>query len=226
MMLASPAKRITCEQCLRPLSACLCCWISQTANAVEVVVLQHPLEESSAKGSARLLHLSLSRSRIVTGEMFAKQDLLSLLRDRFEPNAESIRDGKHAILLYPQTNEDKLTAPILTPEMLSDPSRLRLIVLDGTWRKSRKMLHLNLLLQQLPRLSLLDVPLSRYLIRKAHRADQLSTLEATCLALTQLEGNAQRYQPLLNAFDGFIARQLAQREAGIAAASISSGNAI
>lgn len=218
-MLVSPSKRVTCHSCLRPQTACICRWITPTTHATEVLVLQHPLEEHSAKGSARLLHLSLPRSRMVTGEAFAERELLALLRDPFEPNAEAIQDVKHAILLYPQATADEGTPPVLTPEILRDPSRLRLIVLDGTWRKSRKLLHLNPLLQQLPRLSLRDVPLSRYLVRKAHRADQLSTLEATCLALTQLEGNAERFQPLLNAFDGFIAQQLAQREAGVAAKS-------
>ncbi len=225
MILSSLAKRITCEQCLRPQSACICRWITPTSHAVEVMLLQHPLEEHSAKGSARLLHLSLSRSRMVAGEAFTERDLLTLLRDPFEPSSDKT-DEKHTILLYPQTKEDAPSPPILTPEMLRDPSRLRLIVLDGTWRKSRKILHLNPLLQQLPRLSLHGVPLSRYLIRKAHRADQLSTLEATCLALAQLEGNAERFQPLLNAFDGFVAQQLAQRKAGITAASKSGRNTL
>ena len=225
-MLSSRAKRIVCAQCLRPLSACICRWISRTAHAVEVVVLQHPLEEHSAKGSARLLHLSLPRSRRVIGEAFAERELHALLRDPFEPNAAAANDEKRTILLYPQTTEDTSPPPILTPEMLRDPSRLRLIVLDGTWRKSRKMLHLNPLLQHLPRLTLHDAPASRYWIRKAHRSDQLSTLEATCIALTQLEGNPERFQPLLNAFDGFIAQQLAQREAGITAGSKSGQNTL
>lgn len=225
-MLASPARRFTCEQCLRPQSACICRWITPTAHAVEVVVLQHPLEAHSAKGTAQLLHLSLRHSRMVTGEQFAERELRALLCDPFELHVSTAHDRKHAILLYPPSEEDSAAAPALHPEMLSDPSRLRLIVLDGTWRKSRKMLVLNPLLQQLPRWSLHDAPLSRYLIRKAHHADQLSTLEATCLALAQLEGNAAQFQPLLHAFDGFIAQQLAQREAGITAASKSNDNSI
>ena len=52
------------------------------------------------------------------------------------------------------------------------------------------------------------MPASHYLIRKAHRPDQLSTLEATCAALAQLEGSAEQFQPLLTAFDGFVAQQL------------------
>lgn len=219
MKLASPAKRVTCEQCLRAQSACICRWITPTTHAVEVVLLQHPSEEHSAKGSARLLHLSLSRRRMVTGEAFAERELQALLRDPFESEIATTNDAKQAILLYPQSAQDSITPPMLTPEMLHDPTRLRLVVLDGTWRKSRKMLHLNPLLQHLPRLLLHEVPLSRYLIRKAHRAEQLSTLEATCLALIQLEGNAERFQPLLHAFDGFVAQQLSQRDAGVAAGS-------
>jgi DTW domain-containing protein YfiP len=34
----------------------------------EVLILQHPLEVHEAKGTARLLHLSLPHSRMVTGE--------------------------------------------------------------------------------------------------------------------------------------------------------------
>ena len=82
------------------------------------------------------------------------------------------------------------------------------MVLDGTWRKSRKMLHQNPLLQQLPRLPLRELPASRYRIRTAHQPHQLSPLEATCAALAQLEG-AESLAPLLAAFDGFVAQQAA-----------------
>ena len=211
-MLASRAKRIVCEQCLRPLSACICRWITPTAHAMEVLVLQHPLEKHSAKGSARLLHLSLSRSRMVIGEAFAERALQALLRDPFELKAGTTKDEKRTILLYPQTTEDTSPPPILTSEMLRDPSRLRLIVLDGTWRKSRKMLYQSPPLQHLPRLALQGLGASRYRIRKAHKPDQLSTLEATCAALMQLECNTEKFQPLLNAFDGFVAQQLAYRD--------------
>ena len=102
--------------------------------------------------------------------------------------------------------------PALDPAILRDPARLlsqlRLVVLDATWRKSRKMLYLNPQLQQLPRLPLRDTPASHYLIRKAHAPDQLSTLEATCYALMQLEQDASRFVPLITAFDGFVAQQL------------------
>ena len=202
--LAEPVKRARCPACLRAASSCICRWIAPVSHAVEVLILQHPLEVHNAKGSARLLHLSLPNSRMLTGEQFAPDTLADLLAD------------KHNVLLYPDTPGDRSLGiappPAIDPAILLDSaqcsSRLRLVVLDATWRKSRKMLYLNPSLQHLPRLPLRDTPASHYLIRKAHAPDQLSTLEATCYALMQLEQDVSRFVPLITAFDGFVAQQL------------------
>lgn len=211
MASAPPPRRLSCAICLRPQSACICQWITPVVHRVEVLILQHPLEVGNAKGSARLLHLSLPHSRILTGEVFTAQALLSA---PFEPPTVT-QNARHNILLYPDRPEDQAqnipAPPVLAPELLRDPSRLRLIVLDGTWRKSRKMLYLNPLLQHLPRLSLQGMLASNYRIRKAHRPDQLSTLEATCTVLMQLELCVEPFQPLLRAFDGFVEQQLGYR---------------
>ena len=191
-------KRLSCAACLRPQSNCICQWITPTASRVEVLILQHPLEVHEAKGTARLLHLSLPNSRLVIleGEVF---------------DAALFDNPKRSILLYPETPPDPslglLAPPVLDPKWLADPAQLRLVVIDGTWRKSRKMLYLNPALQQMPRLALADIPSSRYRIRRAHKADQLSTLEATCAALAQLESDQTKFEPLLAAFDGFVAQQ-------------------
>jgi DTW domain-containing protein YfiP len=179
---------------------------------VEVLILQHPLEVAQAKGSARLLHLSLHKSRLVTGEVFEEATLHAFLNAPFEPHSGS---PQHTLLLYPDTPADAslplVAPPVLEARHFEQPSSLRLVVLDGTWRKSRKMLYLNPLLQQLPRLALRDLAPSHYLIRKAHRPDQRSTLEATCAALAQLEGDTGQFAPLMEAFDGFVAQQAQQR---------------
>ena len=209
-------KRTRCAICLRAQSVCICHWITPVAadaQTVEVLILQHPLELHNAKNSARLLHLSLPNSRIVTGEIFDDQILESsqLFAAKHQKNLIH-QSPKFNILLYPDTSREQTPnnteSQVLKHEKLGDPSQLRLIVLDGTWRKSRKILHLNPMLRHLSRLSLEAMPASRYLIRKAHRPDQLSTLEATCAALTQLERSGDKYLPLLKAFDGFVAQQL------------------
>jgi DTW domain-containing protein YfiP len=192
--------RAQCPACLRPARTCICRWVTAVSNQVEVLILQHPMEVSNAKGSARLLHLSLADSRLECGEAFAPDRL-----------GELLSPDRRNVLLYPQTADDK-SLGLATPEpldqgWLDEPDRLRLVVLDGTWRKSRKMLYLNAPLQSMPRLPLRDTPASHYLIRKAHMPDQLSTLEATVYALAQLENDAQKFHPLIDAFDGFVAQQ-------------------
>ncbi len=215
MTSASSPRRLRCAICLRAQSACICRWITPLAHRVEVLILQHPLEVANAKGSARLLHLSLQHSRMLTGEVFGEQALLGAPLEAQSAEQAGLPGDRHSLLLYPDSPEDRAlnlpAPPVLAPGLLRDPSRLRLIVLDGTWRKSRKMLYLNPLLQQLPRLSLQDMPASNYRIRKAHRADQLSTLEATCAALMQLERSVEPFQALLKAFDGFVEQQLGYR---------------
>ena len=190
-------QRPVCRHCLRPQATCICRFVTPTATACEVLILQHPLEAHHAKNSARLLHLSLPGSRLVVGEVFDDAALQALMPD-----------DKTTVLLYPPTAFEGHAAPApLDAAQLADPSQVRLVVLDATWRKSRKMLHQSPALQRLPRLALDEVPDSRYAIRKAHAPGQLSTLEATCAALAQLEGNTARWQPLLEAFDGFVAQQ-------------------
>ncbi|RFB74290.1 DTW domain-containing protein [Herbaspirillum sp. 3R11] len=186
-----------CERCLRAQSSCICGWIRSLKPAAQVLILQHPLEVAQVKGSGRLLHLSLTGSVLAQGEQFNEE----ALRDLLFSEAEGV--PVRPVLLYPHT--PGLPESVL-PD-LSTPQRLRLVILDATWRKSRKMLHLNPLLQALPRLPLIDPPASQYRIRKAHRADQLSTLEAACHALAQLESEHAKYLSLLQAFDGFVAQQ-------------------
>jgi DTW domain-containing protein len=191
--------RPVCSICLRAQSACICRWVTPLAHSVQVLILQHPMEATQAKGTGRLLHLSLQRSQLIVGEQFDAAQL---------PNAWA---RQRAVLLYPSTQDDLALLPATAAPgaWLQEPASLCLVVLDATWRKSRKMLHLNPWLQQLPRMALSEPPVSRYAIRKAHAAHQLSTLEATCAALAQLEGQADLCVPLLSAFDGFVQQQLA-----------------
>jgi DTW domain-containing protein YfiP len=189
-------KRAICQACLRPANACICQWVRPVQHEVEVLILQHPLEVNHAKGTARLLHMSLPRSRLVTGEVFD----------------ERLFEGRRHVLLYPDTPQVGLpSVESLSPVDVADTNGLCLVVLDGTWRKSLKMLHLNPALQKMPRMSLKDLPASNYRIRKARKPHQLSTLEATCAALGQLEGDVGKFQPLLGAFDCFVAEQIARR---------------
>jgi DTW domain-containing protein YfiP len=180
--------RARCARCDLPLATCVCALVEPVDNRLDVLVLQHPLEVREAKGSARLLGLCLARCRVIVGETFDPVELDALLHS----------DARRSVLLYPgKTGRD---APARV-----DDAATQLVVLDGTWRKSRKMLMSNPLLQALPRLALTPTSASRYgALRKARLATQLSTLEATCAALALLDDDAARYAPVLRAFERFV----------------------
>jgi DTW domain-containing protein YfiP len=198
---ASIARRATCAACLRAQTACICRFVSPVASSVELLVLQHPLEVGNAKNSARLLHLCLPGSRLLAGETF----------DHAELDAALHADGRTPLLLYPETPGEAALGlpapPAIDAASLARPAGLRLVLLDATWRKSRKMLYLNPSLQRLPRLALQGLPPSAYRIRKAHAPDQLSSLEAAAYALSQLENRPAHYAPLFEAFDRFVEQQ-------------------
>ncbi len=206
----SNQSRLACAQCQRPLTNCICHWVKPIANQAEVLILQHPLEVNNAKGSVRLLDLCLQSSQIIIGERFAAAELLHALHapPLRNPGSEALQP----VLLYPDTDQNQATdliTTVLPPlEESPHPDGIRLVILDATWRKSRKMLYLNPVLQTLPRLSLTSMPASHYRIRKAHKPDQLSSLEASAYALMRLENNEEKFLPLLQAFDGFVAQQM------------------
>ena len=172
-----PPVRPRCEACRRPPATCLCARVVAVAHATPVLILQHPLEVDHAKGTGRLLHLSLRRSRLAVGERFDDESLQDWL-------------GDDAVLLYP--GESPAPAP-------ARPGRL--VVLDAPWRKSRRMLHANPRLLSLPRLALTAPPASRYASRRAHAAVQRSTLEATLFALSLLDGDDPSHERLLEHLD-------------------------
>jgi len=200
-MTTSTPRRATCAACLRAQSACICRFVRPVDSSVELLVLQHPLEVRNAKNSARLLHLCLPGSRLLVGESFVPAELDAALH----------ADGRTPLLLYPETPGEAALGlpapPPLAAAALERPASLRLVLLDATWRKSRKMLYLNSSLQNLPRLALRALPPSAYRIRKAHAPDQLSSLEAAAYALSQLEERPGHYAPLFEAFDGFVEQQ-------------------
>lgn len=176
----------------------MCQWVMPVVCPVEVLILQHPMEVHHAKNTARLLHLSLSGSRLMVAEQFEQAALQQAL------SGDALN-----LLLYPQAEQPVPSLPVWSPTQRPHAGPVRLVVLDATWRKSRKMLYLNPALQNLQRLSLDGAHHSRYVIRKAHKPGQLSTLEATCAALAQLVGDAAPFRPLLNAMDLFMAQRLA-----------------
>ena len=183
--------RAQCSRCLRPQTHCLCALIPQLDSRTRVLLLQHPSEVGHALNTARLADLGLLNAELRVGEVF--EDLATLLNP----------PGYQARLLFP--GEDAQLIDTAEPSDESLPWLL--VVPDATWRKARKLLHLNPLLAQLPRVTLPEGAVSRYRLRKAPGPGALSTLEAIVQALEILEAPTS-FTPLLRPFEALIEGQI------------------
>ncbi len=160
----------------------------------------HPFELNNAKGTARALCLSLSQGTLWVGETVEELAELKL----------QLQQGPQPVyLLYPDDNA------IMVEQTDQSFAIGQLLVLDGTWRKTLKLLHLHPWISNLPRLGFANPPSGDYQIRKASRDDSLSTLEATAYALEQLE--QCNTAPLYQAFDAIKQSQLAHMPAEVQA---------
>jgi len=182
--------RSCCPRCARPLSHCLCALVPRLSSRTRVLILQHPAEASHALNTARLAALALSNGELRVGETFP------------ELAAELAHGTYRRCLLFPGTQAMPLA------ELAQDGRPLQLIVPDGTWRKARRILHVNPSLAALPRVALPEGLQSRYRLRKAPMAGALSTLEAIVCALNILEGDA-RFDAMLRPFEALIEGQIA-----------------
>lgn len=183
--------RPQCPRCTRPIERCLCALIPCLASRTRVLILQHPSEIRHALNTARLAALGLSNAELLVGEVF--ESLAALLQ----------QPGYRTCLLFPGEQAQALLA---FAEQHSELPLL-LVVPDGTWRKARKLLHLNPLLAALPRVVLPAGLQSRYRLRKAPMPGALSTIEAIVTALNTVEAPAC-FDALLKPFEVLIEGQI------------------
>ncbi|OOE89867.1 DTW domain-containing protein [Salinivibrio sharmensis] len=185
-----------CSYCHKAHAICICDAITKIDNPNPVILLQHPDEVSHPKNSACLLSLSLQHCVTLVGEDFSQHPQLNALLADPDITYAVLYPGENAMALSEMTARDA-------------NAKQGIILLDGTWKKAYKIYQLSTNLQVLPSISIDACAPSHYQIRKSRKPGALSTLEAGYMALSQLEGNAKRYQPLLDSFDTMIARQLA-----------------
>lgn len=183
--------RPRCPRCCRPLSHCLCALIPHLPSRTRVLLLQHPDEAGHALNTARLAALGLANAQLTVGERFE------------ELSAWLVDPALDPVLLFP--GEQAVEVSRWQPR----PGRAPLLVVpDGTWRKARKLLHVNPVLAELPRVCLPQGLESRYRLRKAPMPGALSTLEAIVEVLNRWEAPTD-FTPLLRPFEALIEGQIA-----------------
>lgn len=206
--------RDLCQQCEKPIKACVCSFITNIHNHVKLVVLQHPNEVNQSKGTVPLISNALSNCTVIVGDDFSNNDEVNQLIQQYQ---------QYCVLLYPQENainvhdyieqlNGELTG-LLTPNHSVLLNKLCLFVLDGTWKKTYRMFMQSRNLHSLIQLSLPENIEGQYHIRKTKKAHALSTLEACYYCLSALEQQPTKYSPLMENFKRFNAFQLSFRPA-------------
>lgn len=176
-----------CPRCLLLIDYCLCDVVGVPhSSQPQILIVRHQWETFKSTGTARLAGLALANLR-----------MLDMAAENPEPVRAQLRALEDAWLLYPGHGE---------PERERTPPRT-LVVLDGTWRQTRKMLRRLPELGRFPRFSLTPEAGSadRDRLREPPRPGALSTLESIAEALRQLESPAAG-QHLLDLHAQFVAR--------------------
>lgn len=185
--------RARCERCERPTAGCYCAFLSRIDTETRIVLLQHPREEDVAIGTARMASLCLANSELhVLTHIDERSALAHTIQDPARP----------AILLYPgEEARDIVAEPPQGP--------VTLVVVDGTWSLTKKLVKLNPMLQKLPRYAFAPPRPSEYRIRKEPAENCVATIEALVHVLTALEGDGPRFDQLMRPFRAMIDFQIA-----------------
>ncbi len=190
-----------CPKCLKAKRACICQWIEPIHCDTQLIILQHSSEEKRPLGTARILSLSLQNARLFIGEDFSQHDELNALLDD---------ERYQCVVLYP--GEGARTVSEVKTEAGGKP--LRVILLDGTWKKAFKMWKLSSNLHSLALVKLADDLIGDYRIRKAPSSNALSTVEAGFHLLESIEPNVD-FTPLITAFNEMIGFQIDNMPKGV-----------
>jgi len=173
---------------------CYCHQVVKKNNRNHLIIFQHPKETHHALNTARIAKLSFKRCDLVVGEIPEETADAMLLIEKYEP-----------LLLFPAENAHIVDCD---PEFVQQQQHRSILVLDGSWRKAKRMLYESPVLQQLTCISYTVRRSNRYVIRKSPSATAQSTLEAIVQVLEIFEDKRGQYQDVLNCMDWVIRRQI------------------
>lgn len=145
-----------CWGCALPPRVCHCAAIEPVLKTPSIVILRHPKERKRTLSTVSLIKQRYPNVLVIEGEEFSPLRLPNLA------------------LLFPS---DDVLEPDIAPH-----AEQTLILIDATWRKAKKILHVNPWLQTLPKVSLSPQNLSSYLLRKVSSEENLSSVEAFAVA--------------------------------------------
>jgi DTW domain-containing protein len=198
--MTAPGAPGRCPRCMILVAHCVCELVGEARESQpQIVIVRHHWEAFKSTGTARVASLALSNLR-----------LLDMTAEDPTPVRAVLRELEGAWLLYPDgsATPGESERPPLRPRVL--------VVLDGTWRQTRKMLRRLPELSRFPRYSLGPAlqAQARDRLREPPRAGARSTLESIADALAELDSR-ECGQRLLTLHQSFVERtRLARGQRG------------
>ncbi len=187
-----------CEKCFIRPDLCICDQAPKCSIDLDFVLIFHQDEIFKPTNSGRLI-----------ADCFP-QNTHAFIWDRTQPPAELMNilncPNRQCVIVFPA---DPLQREVVIKPTPIDNKKLTLIILDATWRQSRRMFNFSQWLKSYPALSIdlqneshsvqINGTTSQYSTRKAAHKNYLSTAESAALALAQC-GNMESAQNLLHYF--------------------------
>jgi len=189
--------REICPKCNYPIKTCLCLYIKPVKHETEIIVLQHPSEVNNKKNTIRVLSLLTDNIQVFVGE--SEDDFIQVksLLNQADTNY---------FLLYPSEQAKTWDEFIVEKNNKTKggddktSKKTVLVVLDGSWKKAKKIHLCNSWLKNIPNLTLNSARKTNYGIRKSSVELGLSSIEAIAFALEDIENISSA--PFLNALNG------------------------
>jgi DTW domain-containing protein YfiP len=185
--------RITrCKNCMLLPYLCICPFKKTTSTNSAFLLLMYDDEILKPSNTGRLIaDLVPDTFAYIWSRTEHNREMLSLLEDpKWQP-----------IVIFPAEYSEpdrlinKSSYPVAGKKVL-------FILLDGSWAQAKKMFRKSPYLNMLPVLSFSPENISRYLVRKAVKDNQLATAEVASLALESIDEfhNAQQLTLMFEVF--------------------------
>ena len=171
-MLSNPRK--VCYTCYRPVTSCMCAYITPIETKTRFIILMHPKEFKKTKnGTGHFTNLSLSSCEIHIGVDFSSHHKINQI----------INDNtNNCFVLYPHEKSINLN-----DKSIGDTKTNTVIFLiDSTWPCSRAILTASPNIDALQKISFTHTEISDFTFKKQPKDYCLSTMESTLCVLSLL----------------------------------------
>jgi DTW domain-containing protein len=169
-----------CERCGLLPTDCMCARLPRVSSRVATTFVLHFREWNKPTNTAKVASLMLGdNSNVLLRGAPSREAALEA-----EMQLDAI-DPTNALILYP-SDEAATVDELFDSGALSQQHPLRLVIPDGTWSQTRRVVRRHQALQRLPHVKL-PLQMSQYRLRRGTKPGLLCTLEAVGLALSLLD---------------------------------------